>query len=265
MDKPSPLAAHEGRWQTEIGGWFSGERVVYRGQDLHVDLKDLSWLELYLYGITGRRFDEAQMKVLTAVWTYTSFPDVRLWNNRVTALAGTARSTATLALAAGTAVSEASIYGHRPNTRSIDFFIRTKKAMDEGAELETLVRQELKQHRVIYGYGRPLSREDERNPHFLALLKETGLDQGPHLKMALEIENFLKNGRWRMQLNITGLDAAVCADLGLTPRQHHLFMTMCFLAGMPPCFLDTNEREEGIFLPISCASIEYEGVASRKW
>ena len=94
MRGPEKLLENENHWETRMGGWFPGERVVYRGQDLHVDLKDMSWMELYVYGITGRRFDEKQLKILNAIWANTSYPEPRLWNNRVAALAGTARSTA---------------------------------------------------------------------------------------------------------------------------------------------------------------------------
>ena len=69
MQGPAQLLQHEDRWVTRMGAFFPGERVVFRGQDLHHDLADLSWMELYLYGITGRRFSEAQLQVLNAIWT----------------------------------------------------------------------------------------------------------------------------------------------------------------------------------------------------
>ena len=175
------LLDFEDNWRTAMGKWFPGERVVFRGQDLHHDLQDMSWMALFLYGITGRRFSENEMKVFTAIYTYTSFPEPRLWNNRVAALAGSARSTPSLAFGAANAMSEASIYGHKPNTRSIDFFLRTQKKLEAGGDLDEIIRLEMKTYRTIFGYGRPLNRIDERNPAFLKLLQETGLDQGKHL------------------------------------------------------------------------------------
>ena len=58
---------------------------------------------------------------VAAIWTHTSYPDARLWNNRVAALAGTARSTGTLGIAAALAVSEAKIYGGAHNLRAANF------------------------------------------------------------------------------------------------------------------------------------------------
>ena len=43
-----------------------------------------------------------------ALWVNTSYPDARIWNNRVAALAGSARSTGNLGVSAALAVSEAS-------------------------------------------------------------------------------------------------------------------------------------------------------------
>ena len=98
MNGPQTLEQHVGVLATKMGAFFPGERVVFRGQDLHASLKDMDWLELYLFGFTGRRFTPQQMKVFHALWSYTSYPDARLWNNRVAALAGTARSTGTLGI-----------------------------------------------------------------------------------------------------------------------------------------------------------------------
>lgn len=265
MRGPGKLLEHEDRWVTRMGKWFSGERVVYRGRDLHVDLADMDWMALYLYGITGRRFDERQVRMLNAIWTNTSYPDPRIWNNRVAALAGTARSTATLALGAAVAVSEASIYGHRPNTRAIDFFWRAQKMLDEGETLSGIVAREMECFRGIYGYGRPITREDERIPHLMRLAQESGFAQGRCVRMAFEVERLLLEGRWRLHMNITGLDAALAADMGLTPREYHLFVTPAFLAGMVPCFEDARQQVEGVFFPLSCGRLVYEGAARREW
>ena len=265
MNGPSKLLEMENNWTTTMGAWFAGERVVFRGQDLHVDLKDMDWMELYVYGITGRRFSKNQLKILNAIWTSTSYPEPRLWNNRVTALAGTARSTPTLALSAGMALSEASIYGHRPNVHAIDFLFRTREAIDQGADLLDLIKKELRERRVIGGYGRPLFRSDERIPHMVSLIKEMGVDQGSYVSLAFDIEKILLEGRWRFQMNITGLDAALAADMGFSVREYHLFVTPAFIAGMPPCFQDANEKPEGTFFPIRCSRIQYEGLDRRKW
>ena len=124
MKGPQLLEENVGRLVSNAGAFFPGERVVFRGHDLHASLKDMDWLELYLFGITGRRFTPQQMKVFHALWTYTSYPDARLWNNRVAALAGTTRSTGNLGISAAVAISEAHIYGGGVVLRISEFLQR---------------------------------------------------------------------------------------------------------------------------------------------
>jgi hypothetical protein len=225
----------------------------------------MDWLELYLFGITGCRYTPPQMKVLHALWTYTSYPDARLWNNRVAALAGTARSTGSLGIAAALAVSEAQIFGRGIDLRAIEFLIRTKTRVEAGADLKEQVRAELKLQRGIAGYGRPITSGDERIAPMMALVREQELDGGPHLNLAFEVEKILLEGRWRLRMNYAALAAALCADLGMSPRKYYFFGIPAFLAGMPPCYLEAAEKPEGMLFPLPCRVMLYEGVPRRHW
>lgn len=262
---PSLLQENVGVLKSRMGTFYPGSHVIFRGHDLHTDLKDMDWVELYLFGITGRRFTREQLRLMHSIWTYTSYPDVRLWNNRVAALAGSSRSTGNLGIAAALAVSEASIYGRGIDMRAIDFLIRTRRKMDEGGDLAECIRQELESQRSIAGYGRPLINGDERNRHMLALARELGLDQGPYLRLAVAIEEVLLAGRWRMKMNYGALVAALGADIGLTPREYYLFMFPAFLAGMPPGYIEAADRPEGTLYPAACSDILYDGPPQRTW
>ena len=87
MNGPELLQAHAGVLRTRVGACFPGSRAVFRGHDLHADLKDMDWVALYIFGITGRRFSSNEIRLLHAIWIGTSYPDAHLWNNRVAALA----------------------------------------------------------------------------------------------------------------------------------------------------------------------------------
>lgn len=265
MKGPQLLEKHVGRLATRMGAIFPGERAVFRGHDLHASLKDLDWLELYLFGITSHRYTPQQMSVLQAIWSYTSYPDARLWNNRVAALAGTARSTGSLGIAAALAVSEAQIYGRGIDLRAIDFLIRAKTHVDAGADLAELVRAEIKLQRGIAGYGRPIVSGDERIAPMMALVCEAGLDGGAHFKIAFEVEKILLAGRWRLRMNYAALAAALCADMGMSPREYYFFVIPAFLAGMPPCYLEAAEKPAGLLFPLPCRVMLYEGVPRRSW
>lgn len=265
MNGPKNLEERVGKLVTRMGAVFPGDRTVFRGHDLHSSLQDLDWMELYLFGITGRLYTKQQVKVFNILWSYTSYPDARLWNNRVAALAGTARSTGTLGIGAAMAVSEAQVYGWGAALRASEFLIRAKSQVDAGIDLKELVRAELKQHRGIGGYGRPIVSEDERIVPVMAMVREQGLGDGPHLKLAFEVENILLDGRWRMRMNHAALTAALTADFGLSPQEYYLYGIPAFLAGMPPCYLDAAEKPEGQLFPMPCRMLSYEGVSQRGW
>lgn len=262
---PQLLQKNVGVLKSRMGTFYPGSHVIFRGHNLHTELKDMDWLELYMFGITGRRFTKEQVRLIHSFWTYTSYPDVRLWNNRVAALAGSVRSTGTLGMAAALAVSEGSIYGRGIDMRAIDFFIRTRQRLDSGSDLTDCIHEELDAHRSIAGYGRPVINGDERNPHILALARSLGLDQGPYLRLAFAVEEKLLAGRWRMKMNYAALAAALVADMGFSPREYYLLAFPAFLAGMPPCFIEASERPEGSLYPVPCADILYEGESRRTW
>lgn len=265
MSRPELLAAHAGVLRTRVGACWPGSRAVFRGQDLHQQLHNSDWVGLYIFGITGRRFTSQQIRLLHAIWVITSYPDTRLWNNRVAALAGTARSSPVLGLAAALAISEARIYGGGPGLRAIDFFYRAREAVAAGLELRDFVRKELAS-RYIFGYGRPIDSHDERLPWLASVAKEQGLDGGPHFRMALEVEKILAElGKPSLRMNYAAMTASLGADLGLSRREFQIFRVPLFLAGMPPCLVEAAEKPEGTLFPTPCSGVVYEGRPKRDW
>ncbi|WP_211462096.1 citrate synthase family protein [Collimonas silvisoli] len=261
------LLDYEGPLRTRMGACFPGERAVFRGHDLHADLKDMDWIALYAFGITGRRFSPQQTALLHALWTYTSYPDPRLWNNRVAALAGSARSTGALGVAAAIAVSEASIYGWQPEFAAADFLVRAHQRMLAGEALQAILEQELQLHKRILGYGRPVAtlQVDERIPAILARMEHEHIAQGPYLQLAFEIEKGLARMGRQLPINYGGVVVAIPLDMGFSPRECYLFLLPSFMAGMPPCYLEASQRPEGATFPLRCSQLRYEGPAWRLW
>lgn len=266
MKGPQALLDAENNLVTDMGAWFPGERVVFRGKDLHHDLGDMSWMELYLYGITGRRFTSAQMRIFNAIWVLTSYPDPRLWNNRVVGLAASARSTGVLGISAGIGVSEALIYGARPEIRAHVFLTAAGVARAGGDNMERFVLSALENFRGLPGYGRPVVKTDERLEPFLKCLCEAGARNGEHIKLAFEIGDILSRLKYRYHLNYAGATAAVAADLGLSSFEYYSYCTLAFVGGMVPVFDDQSKNQEGSFFPIRCSDIQAEtSFENREW
>ena len=262
----SPLQNFEDNWETTLGGAVAGERVVVRGKNLFNDINEFSWLKLLMFMITGREFSDEKLELLDKIWALTiSYPDPRIWNNRVGAFAGTTRSTASLGVGAAMAVTEAKIYGGQAILSAMDFIVHCKQELDKQISLEDIIKAELKSNRAICGYGRPVTSNDERIAPIEQLIRKHGLENSEHVRLAYKIEHFLMNGRWRMQMNIAGLAAAIGADMGLSVREYYLWLVNGFNAGITACYIDANDKVEGGLFPLTCNRIKYEGISKRNW
>lgn len=257
------LFEYENYYPTITGGAHIGKRAVMHGRDLLEDLSHLSWVELLFYAIMGKEGVPNRLRILEYIWTGCSYPDPRLWNNRVASLAGSTRSTATLSVAAGMALSEATIYGHRANKKSISAIINAQKAVESGQVLTTYLKSSLSNGKKFYGFGRPVSGVDERIAPTLQRINALEDATLKHVNTALEMERFLKAEKG-LQMNITGLSAALAADCGMSPHEYHLFLSPCFVVGIAACFNDALTKPLGAVLPIRCDSIHFTGTPTKK-
>jgi hypothetical protein len=266
MSAHSKLEKFEDNWQTSIGGWSLEGEVVLRGKDVFTELNDKRWMEYLLFAATGKESPKIA-RLMEAMWVIcTSFPDPRIWNNRVASLAGTARSTGALASAASVAVTEATIYGLKPIKGATDFLYRADTKLSKGENLEQVVKAELKQFRSVYGYGRPIADTDERVKPMMKFAHSIGCGNGKFVRLAFDVGEYLSNTRLKHQINIAAVCAALLADEGLSPMDFYHMATLAFTAGAMPCFIDASNQQEGGFFPLRTSRLNYIGVEKvRHW
>lgn len=260
------IARNARLFTSRVGMAVPGSHAVFRGQDLHAALRREDWVALFAYGITGRSLSAGQIRMVHALWVCTSYPDGRIWNNRVALLAGSARSTPALGISAALAVSEATVYGGKAGLQAIDFLQRCRARIEgEGATPDTVVAAELDAGRRIYGYGRPIHSTDERIPWVMEVARELGLHEGPFVRLAFEIEAILVRRNPKLKMNYAALHAALVADMGLSAREYQLLRIPTFLAGMPPCFVEAAQEPAAVRFPTPCEAVRYDGPPIRRW
>lgn len=252
------LEQYEDNWVTEMGAWFPGERVVVRGVDLFEEFSSATWMEYLLFAVTGRR-DKRLAQLIESLWVIScSFPEPRLWPNRIAALSGTTRSSCALGIASATAAVDATIYGLNPITRAFDFLKIVKKALSESQQLESVVLGYLKTNRAVPGFGRPLTKKDERVEPLLNRAQELGYGGGEMVALVFEVEDVLWHSK-KMRLNIAGLNAAIAYDAGLSAKEYLTLSTQAFSAGMYPPMVDAMTKPEGTFLPLRVSRVNSVG------
>ncbi len=263
---PDLLAEFEDNWQTSIGSIIFGKGAQLRGEDIFEEFGNQRWMELLVFSVTGRK-SPTVARLLDGLWIIsTSYPDPRLWNNRVTALAGTVRSTGALGISAGIAVSEATIYGLKPIRGATELLYRFKKQLDQGHSLESLIQTELKNYRAVYGYGRPMTSGDERIAPLMKFAKTLNAEKGIYIDLAFEISDYFNNSRYKYEMNIAAVAAGLVADQGLTATEFYHLATLCFTSGMFPCYIDATNHHEGTLFPLSTGRINYTGApTNKKW
>ncbi len=280
IDANVPLLEEwEQKWTTSLGAFILGDTVILRGKDIFRELSRERWMANLMFGICGRQFNNKQVQLFEGIWTIAaSYPDPRIWNNRMATLTASARSLSSLGVSATIATSEAIVFGNQPMLGIFNVLCFCKAKVEEGQSLATVV-QELLQQPVegrpgsgcnrtiakIPGFGRPVVNHDERIEPVRKLAKELGLYDGPHVVLAQAIEQILNDLPQPLKMNIITVIAALCLDQGLTAKQLHHYMLLCFVGGAVPCAVDALEKPEGAFFPLRCANIVYQGMPLRKW
>lgn len=286
MKETSQLEKWESSWDSKMGGWFPGKKVILRGKNIFTDLKYMPMMTYLIFGITGKKISKEQNQMYEALVSLGgNFPEPRLWNNRIATLAGTARSTSALGASAGLAVSEATIYGHRPFYAVSLMLYEIKKRLDNGENLEKILQEKLDQEKeairekkgnpakgknrvtaTIPGFGRPVTDIDERLIPLYELLDELNLNNTPFLNLITDIQKTLKEKlKINRSMNIAAFACAFSADQGHTPRQIYQIYSLAFGQGILLCNVDSELHPEGSFFPMRCSSINYLGPPPRKW
>jgi len=263
MTEPHDFEAAIGHIHTRAGGFFPGEGARVRGRPLHDHARNRGWFDLYLFALTGQQFSAAAIEMLEAIWTYTSYADPRIWNNRVATLAGSAHASPALAIGAAVAVSDAHLYGLGPVLEAYDFLSKHATADDAGLQAAAAAHRQ-GGHR-FGGYGRPIVAEDERIAPTLARARALGLADGIAITAAFRLERTLAAIGLPLQLNYGAIVAAFCVDLGLDRSACEAYVSTIFLGGMPAVWKEARDQPCGLSFPIPVHSIEYDGQMPREW
>lgn len=265
MTKSHFLDDYTHKIDTEIGGVLPGQRAIFRGKDIHhgIDALQMKWMGQLLFGVTGREYPLVEVAMLDAMFFISQYPDSRIWCNRVAALAGTTKSTPSLAVGAATAVGEATIYGRRNEIRAYSFFKRTGELLQQGCSLGECLDYQLKHHKIFPGYGRPLANADERIKPFLDYADKLGIKIGYYVNLAFSIDQEILKRGLNLRMNYGALVSAYAADMGLSELEFTSLYPIAFYSGSVPCYMEACQKPALALYPLKKSDITYTGPQKR--
>ncbi len=266
-DKVDQLLQERGKFSARQGGWLAGKGVFSHGRDLLREMMPHKrYFHVLMLNALGEVPEDRLVAWVEATYVCMSWPDPRIWCNGIGALAGSAETTAAAATVAGVLASDSAMYGPYTMRKSVPYIQYALTEMNDGLTVEEFVAREVKKtggkvH--MMGFARPIATGDERVEALMDYADTLGFEQGPHLRLALEIEAYLLE-HYGESLNIAGYAGAFLADYGLDGEQAYSLYPVVVNSGVTACYLQQREKPEDSFLPLTCNDIDYTGPARRR-
>ena len=259
---------YRGKIKSRKGGWQIGSGIQSHGYDLMNEIVGhCSYMQLVTLNASGRLPSRAFADWLEALHICLSWPDPRIWCNRIGALGGSAGTSAITATCAGVMAADSRSYGTRPLLEGVEFIQRAHREVEaNGISVTDFVDTEVKKHGGkphLMGYARPIAKGDERISAMERVAQGLGFEHGPHLRLAYKIEKKL-SAEFDETMNINGYVSAFFSDQGYTPLEVYRICSVLVFSGVTACFVDAADREEGTFAPLQVADIDYAGKAARE-
>ena len=123
MNNYQPWEKYHGRIVSSRGGWKIGSGIQNCGYDMMNDLVGkTSYMQVVVLNATGRLPSKAIADWIDAIHICLSWPDPRIWCNRIGALAGSSRASGVAASCLGVLAAESTSYGIKPLISGVDFW-----------------------------------------------------------------------------------------------------------------------------------------------
>jgi citrate synthase len=222
-------------------------------------------MQVVILNATGKLASKNMAEWFEAVQICMSWPDPRIWCNRIGALGATAGTETVGSVCAGLLAADSRSYGVRTLGESMDLIARVYSYTDQGGSVEDFVKEEVKASGgkpYLIGFARPVAKGDERISVLERLSKKLGFEHGPHLALAYQIESVL-NRDFGEAMNISGYISAFASDHGYSSVDVRRIFSIGVSSGISASHVDYADREQGAFAPLQVCDINYLGQPKR--
>jgi hypothetical protein len=216
-----------------------------RGRLLFRELgKGRSFFQVAAWSIAGLDLDARDARLLEQLGVNTQLLDPHIWPLAVARRIASFGGPTVRSLVGGMAALFTPNITIEPVASFMRFLDEVDAAVRGGSSVERVVASELRRHRRIAGFGRPVLGPDERVPHALRLAKRLGRAGGPSVLLARAVEEELRRAKG-LRINSAGLQGAIMRDIGFAPDAAAAFCALYFVVPLLAQHAFVVERRRG--------------------
>lgn len=267
MKNYQPWENARGKIVSKKGGWRIGRGIESHGYNLIDDLVGHhTYMQIVVLNATGRMPSRNLAEWMEAAHVCLSWPDARIWCNRIGALGGSANAGPIPTVSGGLMAQDSTAYGSRTLVGGLKFISKALKTINSRKiSVEEFVEEEVRKSGgkpFLMGFARPIAKGDERVNALDRVASNLEFEHGSHLKLAFQIEKEL-SCRFDETMNINGYVSAFMCDRGYTASEASRLFAVVVASGITACYVDNIDNGPGMFAPIRTADVIFEGKSSR--
>ncbi len=258
---------NRGQIYSQKGGWEVGKGITSHGYSLLDDLHGkVSITQLIIMNITGKLPEKRLADFVEGFFICLSWPDPRIWCNKIGVFNAATHSSITAAIASGGLAGDSKIYG-AGTAKAVGRFVDLahQHIVMEKRSVQSFFQTHAYKNGKLFapGFARPLAKGDERIPAMRRLADHLGYGVGVYLTMLDEMEEYLRQTEGEGQ-NLAGYFTAFMKDQGFSVQQIEGVAAFAVSGGVYAAYFEYIDQPPHSFLPLRVDDIEYTGPAPRE-
>lgn len=258
---------YRGQIYSRKGGWEVGKGITTHGYSLLDEIHGkCTMFQVMIMNVTGKLPEKRLADFVEGVYICSSWPDPRIWCNKIGVFSALTGASSTSAIAAGGLAGNSKIYGPGSGISIGPFMdLAYQHIVVEGELVNEFVERHAYKNGQLHapGFARPLAKGDERVPAMRSLATKLGFGIGPYTKMANDIEDYLNNKAGE-GLNLSGYFTAFMKDQGFSIEEIMGISAFAVTGGVYAAYFEYIDQPPHSFLPLRVDDIEYTGPAPRE-
>lgn len=245
-----------------LGNIQEGESAFILDKDVEEYISKMKINDYYIFASTGielRDKDPQLKEMLDFLIKISCYTDIRIWPNRMTAIAGNYQNSRSSSIISGTSSFDSKIFGTEPGIHIYDILERLINSDD--------VKKTIESEKIPYGFNRPNNTQDERTSFFKRKFNSEITNKYRTLRILFEAEEHLFKKK-KLKANFSAIMGAVLKELNFKKEEMEAFTSIFVIKTLPLIYIYNRDKiKNGSILPIKSEDIIYKGdyKIGRKW